>query len=102
MPTIGTFIQLLPKGFAGRPYRATDAAVYVCVEGEGETRVSIPGVGDPRTGQTVLGWGPRAIFVVPGWMTHTHHAGTEAVLFGFSDRPVQQKLGLWREARGNS
>ncbi|HLY44059.1 MAG TPA: gentisate 1,2-dioxygenase [Stellaceae bacterium] len=97
MPTIGTFIQLLPQGFASLPYRSTDGAVYVCVEGEGETRVSAPGVGD-----TVLRWGPRDIFVVPGWMAHTHHAAKEAVLFSFSDRPVQEKLGLWREARGNA
>jgi gentisate 1,2-dioxygenase len=89
MPTIGTFIQLLPKGFAGQPYRATDGAVYVCVEGEGETRV----------GDSVMRWGPRDIFVVPGWMSHTHHAASQSVLFSFSDRPVQQKLGLWRESR---
>jgi gentisate 1,2-dioxygenase len=92
MPTIGTFIQLLPKGFASQPYRSTDAAVYVCVEGEGETRV----------GDTVLRWQPRDIFVVPGWTAHTHHADAETVLFSFSDRPVQQMLGLWREARGNA
>jgi len=97
MPTIGTFIQLLPKGFASLPYRSTDAAVYVCVEGAGETIVSAPGVGD-----TVLRWGPRDIFVVPGWTSHTHHALGESVLFSFSDRPVQEKLGLWREARGNT
>ena len=92
MPTIGTFLQLLPKGFATRPYRSTDAAVYVCVEGAGETRI----------GDTVLRWQPRDIFVVPGWTAHTHKAESEAVLFSFSDRPVQQMLGLWREARGNA
>jgi gentisate 1,2-dioxygenase len=92
MPTIGTFLQLLPKGFATRPYRSTDAAVYVCVEGAGETRI----------GDTVLRWEPRDIFVVPGWTAHTHKADSEAVLFSFSDRPVQQMLGLWREARGNA
>ena len=92
MPTIGTYIQLLPQGFASLPYRATDAAVYVCVEGEGETRV----------GDVVLRWGPRDIFVVPGWTAHTHHAAGESVLFSFSDRPVQEKLGLWRAARGNA
>ena len=27
---------------------------------------------------------------------------TKSVLFSFSDRPVQEKLGLWREARGNA
>src|SRR5579885_1684631 len=34
MPTIGTFIQLLPAGFAGLPYRSTDGTVFVAVEGE--------------------------------------------------------------------
>jgi gentisate 1,2-dioxygenase len=92
MPTIGTFIQFLPAGFAGQPYRATDGTVFVCVEGEGETRI----------GDTVLHWRPRDIFVVPGWARHTHHAAKDTVLFSFSDRPVQEKLGLWREARGNA
>jgi gentisate 1,2-dioxygenase len=92
MPTIGTFLQLLPKGFAGSPYRSTDGTVYVAVEGEGETRI----------GDTVMRWRPRDIWVVPSWMPHSHHATSESVLFSFSDRPVQEKLGLWREARGNA
>jgi len=29
-----------------------------------------------------------------------HEARAESVLFSFSDRPVQEKLGLWREKRG--
>jgi len=89
MPTIGSFIQLLPAGFATRPYRSTDGTVFVCVEGDGETRV----------GDTIMHWQPHDIFVVPSWMAHTHQAAREAVLFSFSDRPVQEKLGLWREAR---
>ena len=96
MPTIGTFVQLLPRGFAGLPYRSTDASVYVCVEGTGETRISLP-----ESGEISLHWTPRDIFVVPGWMKHTHHAAEDAVLFSFSDRPVQEELGLWREMRGN-
>jgi len=59
-------------------------------------------VSAPVAGEAVLRWKPRDIFVVPGWMAHTHHAASEAVLFSFSDRPVQEKLGLWREARGNA
>ena len=35
MPTIGTCMQLLPAGFAGKPYRATDGTVYSVVEGSG-------------------------------------------------------------------
>jgi gentisate 1,2-dioxygenase len=92
MPTIGTFIQLLPKGFSTGPYRSTDGTVYVAVEGWGESRV----------GDQVFRWQPRDIFVAPSWMPVSHHAADEAVLFSYSDRPVQEKLGLWREQRGNA
>ena len=92
MPTIGAFIQLLPKGFASRPYRSTDGAVYVVVEGTGESRV----------GDQIFRWEPHDIFVAPSWLPVSHQAETESVLFSFSDRPVQQGLGLWREQRGNA
>jgi gentisate 1,2-dioxygenase len=87
MPTIGAFLQLLPKGFAGKPYRATDSTIYTVVEGRGRSRV----------GETTLAWGPRDVFVVPSWAPVSHVADDEAVLFSFSDRPAQQVLGLWRE-----
>jgi gentisate 1,2-dioxygenase len=92
MPTIGTFIQLLPKGFSTGPYRSTDGTVYVAVEGAGESRV----------GDQIFRWQPRDIFVAPSWLSVSHHAEDEAVLFSYSDRPVQEKLGLWREQRGNA
>ena len=90
MPTMATFMQLLPRGFSGAPYRSTDGTVYVCVEGHGETRI----------GEEVFTWRPRDVFVVPSWTRHSHRAEADAVLFSFSDRPVQEKLGLWREDRG--
>jgi len=31
-----------------------------------------------------------------------HEADDDAVIFSFSDRPVQEKLGLFREDRGNA
>jgi gentisate 1,2-dioxygenase len=89
MPTMATFMQLLPKGFAGLPYRSTDGAVYVCVEGGGETRI----------GETIFTWGPRDVFMVPSWARHSHRASQDSVLFSFSDRVVQERLGLWRESR---
>jgi gentisate 1,2-dioxygenase len=92
MPTIGAFMQLLPAGFAGARYRATDGTVFSVVEGEGETMV----------GNTVLRWKPRDTFVVPAWHWHQHRASREAVLFSFSDRPVQDVLSLWREERGHA
>jgi gentisate 1,2-dioxygenase len=87
MPTIAAFMQLLPAGFDGRRYRATDATVYSVVEGEGTTTV----------GETRYAWGPRDIFVVPSWAPVSHQATRESVLFSMSDRAAQQALGLWRE-----
>jgi gentisate 1,2-dioxygenase len=105
MPTIGTFLQLLPLGFDTRAYRSTDATVFALVEGRGRTRVGgAPGpvgssaaAGDPGT--RVLEWGARDVFVVPAWTWYTHEADEESVLFSFSNRPVQEKLGLFREER---
>ena len=91
MPTIATFMQLLPKGFATSPYRSSDGTVFVCVEGKGESKI----------GDETFQWGPRDIFVAPSWHRTIHRAQSESVLFSFSDRPVQDKLGLWREDRGN-
>ncbi|HLJ63927.1 MAG TPA: gentisate 1,2-dioxygenase [Stellaceae bacterium] len=91
MPTMATFMSLLPKGMVTAPYRATDGTVYACVEGRGRTRI----------GAQTFEWGKRDLLVVPSWARHTHEADEESVLFSFSDRPVQEKLGLWREDRGN-
>lgn len=90
MPTIATFMQLLPKGFRGQGYRSTDATVFVGVEGTGRSHV----------GGEVFAWGPRDIFVVPSWAQCRHETDDDAVLFSYSDRVVQEQLGLWREARG--
>jgi gentisate 1,2-dioxygenase len=92
MPTIGTFIQLLPKGFRTARYRSTDATVFAPIEGRGRSKI----------GEQSFDWGPRDIFVVPSWQWVSHEASEDAVLFSFSDRPVQEKLGLFREDRGNA
>jgi gentisate 1,2-dioxygenase len=39
------------------------------------------------------------IFVVPSWHSLQLRADRDCVLFSYSDRPVQQALGLWREQR---
>lgn len=89
MPTIATFMQLLPRGLATQPYRSTDATVFTPVEGEGRTHI----------GGTVIEWSARDVFVAPSWATVRHEASSDAVLFSFSDRPVQQATGLFREER---
>ena len=90
LPTIATFIQLLPRGFEGIALRATDATVFSVIEGEGRV----------HAGDETFEWGPRDTFVVPSWCRRRLEAASEAVLFSFSDRAVQEKLGLWREERG--
>jgi gentisate 1,2-dioxygenase len=87
IPTIATWAQLLPAGFRTSPYRSTDGTIYVVVEGTG--RSTIAGCS--------FDWGPQDILVVPSWCEAAHEATREAVLFGASDRVVQEKLGFWRE-----
>ena len=87
MSTIGTAMQLLPRGFSGVPYRSSDSTVFVAVEGSGCTVV----------GGEAFKWNRHDVFVVPSWREYRHEAADESLLFSFSDRPVQEKLGLWRE-----
>ena len=82
-------IRLLPKGFATQPYRSSDSMVFVAVEGRGELRV-----GEQRFALT-----PHDVAVVPGWMPYTLQATDDWVLFSYSDRVAQEKLGFWREQR---
>ncbi len=87
MPTMGAFVQWLPQGFRGEPYRSTDGTVYCAVEGRGASRI------DGKTFE----WESNDVFVAPSWSRVSHEAGTDAVLFSFSDRPAQKALGLWHE-----
>jgi gentisate 1,2-dioxygenase len=87
LPTMGAYLALLPKGFKGEKYRATDGTVFVCAEGQGTTTVD----------GKVLEWGPNDVFVAPPWKHYSHRAAKESVLFSISDRPSQEALGIWRE-----
>lgn len=93
MPTMATFLQLLPAGFDGKPWRQTDGAVYSVVEGRG-----VALVGDGASAQR-FAFAPRDHFVVPSWQRVRLQAQQECVLFSFSDRPLQQAAALWREER---
>ena len=89
MPTIGAFIQLLPKGFHSAAYRSTDSTVYSVAEGTGVVHI----------GSEDFSFEPRDSFVVPSWIPLRVAAKNECVLFSYSDRSAQQALGLWREQR---
>ncbi|VCU70181.1 Gentisate 1,2-dioxygenase [Pigmentiphaga humi] len=87
MPTMGTFLQYLPAGFSGQPYRSTDATVYAVREGSGACRI----------GGKEFRFRPKDVFVCPSWMPYSLQADSDAVLFSLSDRPAQQSLDIWRE-----
>ena len=90
IPTISTFMQLIPRGMTTQPYRATDSTVFVVVEGSGTTRI----------GDQAFDWEPHDVIVVPSWVPYAHTASSgDAVLFSYSDRGVQEVLGFWRDQR---
>ena len=89
MPTISAHVRLLPAGFTTRPRLATDGTIFVVVEGRGQAQVD---------GKTIE-LGLRDTLVVPSWRELVLQADTELVMFGYSDRTAQEKLGLFREQR---
>ncbi|QLR43327.1 gentisate 1,2-dioxygenase [Enterobacter sp. RHBSTW-00994] len=89
MPSMGMFLQLLPKGFTSRLARTTDSTIYHVVEGAGQVTI----------GNETFTFSAKDIFVVPTWHAISFQTSEETVLFSFSDRPVQELLGLFREAR---
>jgi gentisate 1,2-dioxygenase len=93
MPTIAAMARLLPAGFASAPYRSSDSMVFVVVEGAGAIDVAGAGAG------MRLDLAPHDIVVVPGWLTYTIRADDDLVLFSYSERAAQDRLGLFREQR---
>jgi gentisate 1,2-dioxygenase len=93
MPTLGTFMQRLPAGFDGKPYRQTDGAVFSVVEGAGTAYIETP------AGSVRFDFEARDHFVVPSWQTVRFQSTSACVLFSFSDRPVHQAMGIHNEER---
>ena len=91
MPTIGTFAQRLPAGFETRPYRSSDGTVLRLPRRRAAGRRSADASRSTSAGATSSSCrrGSRA----------RSRRRRDASLFSFSDRPVQQVLGLWREER---
>lgn len=83
--TIDARLHLLRAGGTTDPARTTAGTIYVCLEGGGATVV------DGKR----LEWGPKDIFVVPGWAEAHHENGAaESVLCAISDAPALSQLGL--------
>lgn len=91
MPTIGTALRLIPRGFGTRNYRSTDSVVLVCVEGD--ATISFEGRAPSFSMKQ------NDIAAIPAWTWWNIRSNNDAVLFSFSDRPTHEKLGLFREER---
>jgi salicylate hydroxylase len=91
LPTIAMMARLVPAGFTSAPYRSSDSVVFVVVEGRGAIDVA----------GTRFDLAPRDIAVVPGWLAYTIAAdpGADLVVFSYSERAAQDKLGWFREQR---
>jgi gentisate 1,2-dioxygenase len=93
--TLACSVQMLERGRTTRAHRHTSTSLYHVVEGEGKTQV----------GDDTLVWKAKDSFVVPPWLPHSHEASPDsprALLFGMSDRPVYEALGLYRETGSES
>jgi gentisate 1,2-dioxygenase len=88
MPTMSANVRLIPYGFETILHRSTESAVYTVVEGRAE--VEIDGV--------VINVDERDVLAVPSWAAVRWRATRDLVLFCFSDRVVQESLGLYRES----
>lgn len=94
IPTISTFLQLVPAGLATAPYRSTASMIVMAVRGRG--RVTVGRGADAVS----FDYEPSDVWAVPSWRHVAVEAADESVLFAASDEAVHRKLGVWREERG--
>ena len=86
MATMSAFARLVPAGFTTKAARSSDGMINVVVEGTGTLFVD----------GKVFALTPGEIVVVPSWTERRFAADSDLVLFSYSDRATQEKLGLWR------
>jgi gentisate 1,2-dioxygenase len=91
LPTISAYLQLLRNGEHTKSHRHTASTIYHVAEGGGGSLI----------GDREILWQEGDTFVIPSWMEHEHWSiDGEAVLFSYSDRPILQAFGFYREAVG--
>ena len=90
MVTMSAFARLVPEGLETKAARSSDGTIHVAVEGSGALFID----GQP------FALTPGEIVVVPSWSERRFAAESDLVLFSYSDRATQEKLGLWREELG--
>lgn len=90
LPTMGCTAQLLRPGTHTQAHRHASSSVYLVIQGRGFSVID---------GQR-YDWEQGDVFAIPAWACHEHanaSTTTEVALFAFTDAPVIQALGLYRE-----
>lgn len=90
LPTIGCTAQRLRPGVHTRAHRHASSSVYFVIAGNGFSVID---------GQR-FEWQQHDVFTIPSWACHEHANASRteaAALFAFTDTPVMQALGLYRE-----
>lgn len=89
LPTLGCEMTRLAPGRRTAAVRKAGSSVFVVFHGRGVSVID---------GQRFQ-WGPGDAFVVPSWAPLDHEATEAADLFSIDDRPLLERLGLFRETR---
>lgn len=89
LPTLGCSMTRLRPGSRTQPVRKVGSSVVVVFRGQGSSVVD--GIR--------FEWQPGDAFVVPSWAAVDHEATQPADLFAIDDRPLLEKLSLFREER---
>ncbi|MEL6235920.1 MAG: cupin domain-containing protein [Pseudomonadota bacterium] len=87
LPTIAAFLQHLPAGFETVATRSTESTVFCVSEGRGTAIIDA----------TEFTFEENDTFVAPNWTQIQLKADTDLVLFSFSDRAAQERLGIFRQ-----
>jgi gentisate 1,2-dioxygenase len=90
LATMASFLQKLKPGQKTSAHRHSASAVYLAVEGHGQTMI------DGKAYE----WLPGDVFALPTWCWHAHEnlsASEDAVLFSFNDAPVMTAFNWYRE-----
>jgi gentisate 1,2-dioxygenase len=87
---MASFLQRLKPGQKTEAHRHSASAIYLAVEGHGQTIID----GKAFT------WSPGDVFALPTWCTHAHEnlsVSNDAILFSFNDAPVMKAFNWYRE-----
>ncbi len=90
LPTMASFLQRLKPGQKTEAHRHSASAVYLAVEGNGQTLID----------GKAYAWSPGDVFALPAWCMHAHEnlsVSEDAILFSFNDAPVMKAFNLYRE-----